>query len=73
MEILASATLSPAQYFGMEKELGLVQEGMFADLLMLNANPLESIKNTQQINTVIRHGKVYDRAALDDLLKNLKN
>ncbi|MEN0047831.1 MAG: amidohydrolase family protein, partial [Bacteroidota bacterium] len=47
MEILTSATLSPAQYFGMEKELGLIQEGMLADLLILDANPLENIKHTQ--------------------------
>jgi len=73
MEILTSATLSPSQYFSMEDELGLIQEGMFADLLILDANPLEDIKNTQQINSVIRHGKVYDRAALDDLLKEAKN
>ncbi|MEM8525865.1 MAG: amidohydrolase family protein [Bacteroidota bacterium] len=73
MEILKSATLSPAQYFDMEDELGLIQEGMFADLLLLDANPLEDIRNTQQINTVIRHGKVYDREALKELLEEASN
>lgn len=69
MEILKSATLSPAQYFSMEDELGLIQEGMFADMLILDANPLEDIRNTQQINSVIRHGKLYGREALDRLLQ----
>ena len=67
-EALATATTHPAKYFDMEEELGLVQTGMWADLILLDANPLEDISNTQKINTVIKQGAVYDRSALDQLL-----
>ena len=72
IEVLKSATLNPARYFGLENELGLVQENMWADLLILDANPLEDINNTQQINAVFKQGKHYDRSALNDLLDNLR-
>ena len=72
LETIEAATLKPAQYFSMDKELGLVQEGMLADLLLLDANPLENIRNTKKINAVIRDGKLHDRAALDQLLDVLE-
>lgn len=40
LEALKTATLNPARYFGMENELGSIEEGMWADLIMLNSNPL---------------------------------
>lgn len=67
-EALAAATTHPAAYFGLEHELGLVQKDYLADLVILDANPLEQISNTQKIKGVIRDGKYYDRTALDDLL-----
>lgn len=73
MEALQSATLNPARYFEMEDELGTIDEGKWADLLILEANPLEDIQNTESINTVIRQGKVYDREALDGMLEELRN
>lgn len=71
LEAIESATIRPAEYFGMEKELGNVREGMFADLLILNANPLDDIKNTTQINTVIKSGHVMNRSTLDEMLAEL--
>ncbi|MCH2083222.1 MAG: amidohydrolase family protein [Saprospiraceae bacterium] len=68
-EVLKAATLNPARYFDMEEELGLIKEGYIADLLILDANPLENISNTQKINTVIKSGKSYDRATLDAMLR----
>lgn len=60
MEALKAATINPARYFKLEKELGSVQENYWADLVLLNANPLDDINNTLQIHTVIKQGKVYD-------------
>lgn len=71
LDALKTATLNPARYFNMEKELGSIKENMLADLLILDANPLEDIKNTQKINSVIREGFVYDRAGLDEILERL--
>lgn len=68
LEAIGAATIKPAEYFKMENELGLIQEGMFADLVLLDANPLVDIRNTLTINAVVRAGKLHDRAALDVLL-----
>ena len=71
LEAIKSATLNPARYFGMEDELGSIKENMWADLLILNKNPLEDINNSLSIESVIREGKLYDRNALDALLEKL--
>ena len=73
LEALDAATHGPARYFKMDRELGLIEPGMLADLVMLDANPLEDITNTRRIHTVIRDGRVYDRAALDELLRADRN
>ena len=72
MQAIEAATIRPAQYFNMENELGLVEKGMLADLLILDKNPLDDIKNTQKINAVIRDGKWFNRKDLDNILKELE-
>lgn len=64
-EALHAATLAPAEYFGLENQYGSVAAGQIADLVLLNANPLEDIRHTRQIEAVIFNGNLYDRAALD--------
>ncbi len=59
IEVLKTATTNPAKYFNLEKELGQIKESMWADLLILDANPLENIENTKKINTVIKQGKIF--------------
>ena len=73
MEALDAATLQPAKYFKMEDELGSIEKGMLADLILLNANPLENIRNTKKIEAVIKDGKVHNKKALDALKKKLEN
>ncbi|HEX8619383.1 MAG TPA: amidohydrolase family protein [Thermoanaerobaculia bacterium] len=65
LDVLRAATISPAQYFGLDAQYGTVETGKVADLLLLRTNPLQDIRNTQQIESVIFNGNVYDRAALD--------
>ena len=71
LEALESATTRPAQYFGLEKELGLVEKGMIADLILLKGNPLENISNTQKIEAVIKNGNLMTRIKLDEMLTKL--
>ena len=70
LEAIESATLTPAAYFGLENELGLIQPGMLADLLILNSNPLEMISNTEDIFIVVKNGRIYNRKKLSDQLSN---
>lgn len=72
MEALQSATLNPANYFEMDDELGTIDEGKWADLLILDANPLDDIENTLEINTVIKQGKVYNQTALEEIKDGLR-
>ncbi len=67
-QALAAATVVPARYFGLESEMGAIAVGMAADLVLLDADPLEDIRNTQRITAVVRGGQLFDRAALDALL-----
>ncbi len=67
-EALRAATLNPAIFLHKEKELGTVERGRVADLVLLEANPLEDIRNTRRINAVVANGRWLDRKALDELL-----
>lgn len=68
LEALQSATINPARFLGREKELGTVAEGKLADLVLLDANPLESIEHTKRIAAVVLNGRYLSRVELDKLL-----
>ena len=68
MEALVSATRYPAEFFGTQDSLGTVAPGKVADLVLLDADPLEDIRNTSKIRAVILTGRYLDRQALDALL-----
>jgi hypothetical protein len=65
---LQTATLNPARVLKMSDSLGAVEAGKLADLVLLDANPLEDIRNTQKIRAVVADGRLYRRADLDQLL-----
>jgi Amidohydrolase family len=68
MQALQAATLNPARFMGREKDLGTVATGKIADLVLLDANPLEDIGNTRKISAVVFAGQLFSRASLDEML-----
>jgi imidazolonepropionase-like amidohydrolase len=72
-EALQTATRGAARFLGRDRELGSIESGKIADLVLLDANPLDKIQNTEQITAVIRGGNYLDRAALDKLLAQAKS
>ncbi len=71
LEVLKTATYNPALYFNMEDQLGSINEGMIADLLILNANPLDDISNTTKIESIFKNGVYHSRATIDERLEAL--
>ncbi len=67
LEALRAATVLPAEYFGLQDKYGHIGEGMNADLILLNKNPLDNIRNSLEIETVILNGNLYDRNRLDNI------
>jgi hypothetical protein len=72
LEALQSVTLHAAQFLGRADDFGTVANGKAADFVLLDANPLDDIRNTQKIRAVVVQGKYLDRAALDALLAHAK-
>jgi len=72
MESLQTATSNPARFLGLAASLGSVETGKTADLVLLGANPLENIANTRTIKAVIANGRLFDRAALDQILRDVE-
>ncbi len=72
MEALQAATLNPARYLGREKDLGTIETGKLADLVLLDANPLDDISNTQKIRAVIMNGRYLNRETLDAMLAGVQ-
>jgi imidazolonepropionase-like amidohydrolase len=68
-EIIRAATFEPAAFFNMLDSAGTVARGRVADLVLLDANPLEDIRNTTRIFAVVANGRVIDSFRRADLLR----
>jgi imidazolonepropionase-like amidohydrolase len=66
-EALRSATLMGAEYIGLDGELGSIEEGKLADLVVLGANPLENIRNSESVQMVMLNGRLYDAATMSEI------
>jgi imidazolonepropionase-like amidohydrolase/Tol biopolymer transport system component len=67
LEALAAATINGARYLGLDRELGSLEAGKLADLVVLDRNPLENIRHSESVNMVMLNGRLYDGATLNEL------
>lgn len=67
LEAIRASTLWGADYIGMGKELGSLEEGKLADLIIMDKNPLENIRNSESINMVMANGRLFDAATMNEI------
>jgi imidazolonepropionase-like amidohydrolase len=64
LEAIQAATVVPARVMKLDKELGTIEPGKLADMIIVDGNPLEDISNTRRVRTVVSGGRVFDAAPL---------
>lgn len=72
MQALQAATLNPAKFFNTLASLGTIEKGKLAELVLLDANPLVDIRNTQRINAVVVKGRYFSKESLQQILAEVE-
>jgi imidazolonepropionase-like amidohydrolase/Tol biopolymer transport system component len=67
LEALKAATINGAIYLGMDHQIGSLKKGKLADLIVLENNPLENIRNTEQVVYTMINGRLYDASTMNEI------
>src|SRR6185503_5886642 len=67
LESIRSATLAGAKYIGLDKDIGSLEPGKLADLVVLDANPLENVRNSTSVHYTIVNGRIFDSATMNEI------
>ncbi|MDQ7948246.1 MAG: amidohydrolase family protein [Pedobacter sp.] len=66
LQAIRNATLNGASYLGMDKQIGSLEVGKLADLVVMDANPLDDIRNSEKIKYVMVNGRLYDSLTMNE-------
>jgi imidazolonepropionase-like amidohydrolase len=67
LEALRAATLNGAIYLGMDRDLGSIETGKLADLIVVEGNPLKNIRLTEKIRYTVLNGRLYQASTMDQV------
>ncbi len=67
LEAIRCATLYGAQYIGLDHDVGSIESGKLADLIVMDKNPLDNIRNSESIRYVMKNGRLYDGSTMDEI------
>lgn len=67
MEALSAATINPARYLKMDADVGSIEKGKLADMVIMEENPLANIRNTDKISHVMMNGRLYEASTLSEV------
>jgi imidazolonepropionase-like amidohydrolase/Tol biopolymer transport system component len=67
LQAIRAATLNGAHYIGMDKDIGSLEPGKLADLVVLDANPLDNIRNSESIRYTIANGRIFDAMTMNEI------
>jgi imidazolonepropionase-like amidohydrolase/Tol biopolymer transport system component len=70
MEVLAASTINGAEYLGMDSEIGSIESGKLADIIVIDGNPLEDIYKTENVVYTILNGRIYESETMDEVGNN---
>ncbi|HKR65974.1 MAG TPA: amidohydrolase family protein [Thermoanaerobaculia bacterium] len=73
MQSLQSATIAGARYLGLDHDIGSLETGKLADLIVLDANPLENMRNTHTVHYTVVNGRVFDAASMNEIGNHPRN
>jgi imidazolonepropionase-like amidohydrolase len=69
LQALQAATINPARTLGLARDIGSLEVGKLADLVVLDANPLDNIRNSDKVSKVMLGGRLYDAMTLNEQLR----
>jgi len=67
LQTLRTATTEPARHLGFDKDIGTLEKGKLADLVILSDNPLDDIRNTDKVEHVMLGGRLYEAETMNEV------